>query len=194
MTTYPEPPPLALQILGKDRSHLRNLDAMGWRDEIARLRHLLTSKAEIDKRCEEWGEDLGDPDRYRPGIIDYPIVDVVNWQEGGVRIPALALPALLVKLSAPDAVIIDRVKAALKQWRQRHPFAVSRRGRKASNAVFDTNMFKVWWRNRIVELGELIAWRNGLAASERRKFPNAALGAWLKFDDKKTSISIKLLN
>ena len=66
------------------------------------------------------------------------------------------------------------------------------------NVVLHTNMFKVWWKNKdLVELGRFYpAWRrmNFSPASERRKFPNAALGAWLKFDYKKTSISIKLLN
>ncbi len=146
-----------------------------------------------NKWREEWGEILGERSDYRPAYIDYPIVEVIEWEKEGTTIPALALPALLVKLDAPDDVILRQVKEALKQWRKKHPFSVSPSGRKAPNAIFDETTFAVWRSHKIVQLGELIAWREGLRVGGQKTFPNAALGSWLDFDDKKTSKAFKLL-
>jgi hypothetical protein len=173
---------------------LRHLDARGWRDELSQLVHLLATPAAKKRWQKDWGGTFGDYDQYSAADLDYPIIDVIRHKKGGVTIPALALPALLVKLTAPDAVILREVKAALNQWRKRHPVSVSKPGRKAANAVFDQSTFGVWLDNKIAELGELLAWRNELPKSERTKFPNAALGSWLGFEDKKTSIAIGILN
>jgi hypothetical protein len=136
MPTYPAAPPAAQEILERDRSYLLGLKAKGWRNEISRVERLLTSEADRKKWEKEWSR-LGDFDTYRRTSLDFPVVDVIEHKTEGVNIPALALPALLVKLTAPDELILRQMEVVLKQWRKKNPFAVSKPGRKAANAIFD---------------------------------------------------------
>jgi len=82
----------------------------------------------------------------------------------------------------------------LKKWRATHPLPVSVPGRKALNATFTNNDFEAWINNKIVQVGELLAWRDGLDDEERNKYPNAALANWLHFDEKKFSKAKNLLD
>jgi hypothetical protein len=59
------------------------------------------------------------------------------------------------------------------------------------------NTFVVWRNHKIIELGELIAWRHLLEENEQKRVSNAALGSWLwpdSFDDKKIHKAIQHLN
>jgi hypothetical protein len=98
-----------------------------------------------------------------------------------------------VSLHAPDALILERVKATLKEARKSHPISTSKPGRKAANARYDERTFAHWLSLKIVQLAELWAWRNRLDEKEQKRFPNAALGSWLDFDDKKTSQAVSLM-
>lgn len=210
MRNAPAQPQAARAIIDKDRSCLRKLDARGWRDELERLTTLLNP---ID--WNEWGVILDPPDDYvavndqppdfigppamapafdkrqpRRTYIGPPTVRLVEHGDVGSnyhRIHAVEMPALLVQLNAPDDVIMREFERALRKAREKYSPPVASPGPKALNARFDERTFTMWLNNKIVELCELFAWRNGLEAREAEKYSQATLGGWLDFDETKTS-------
>ena len=186
MPAYPDPPAAARQILENDWSYLHVLDPLGWAKEIARLDWRSAPKAEKEEWCPGWG----DRNDYQRPIDDYPVVQLFAREQDEVTISP---PVLVVRLTAPDKIIFAQVEFALKKWRETHPLPVSAPGRKAVNATFTNNDFQVWIRNKLIQVGELLAWRDGLENEGQKKYPNSALANWLQFDEKKFSKAKNLL-
>jgi hypothetical protein len=124
-------------------------------------------------------------------------VRLIEPDDEGVCLSPLELPALRVYLDAPDGVILKQFKAALKEARKSHPAPIVKPGPPAHTAIFDRTTFDRWRENRIIQLGELLAWREELSAAERRNYPNVALGEMAGLEggdlDKKTSLAIACL-
>ena len=204
MAYRPAPPPEAARIIRKDWSYLESLDTRGWRDELRRLEGLFDPPLSA-KEWSEWGAILegkeGGPNFIGPllppnrewrhvGIGPPPTVQLLERPRNGERqhrVHAIETPSLLVQLNAPDAVIFSQFEAALAKARKLYPAPVQRPGRKALNARFGPRKFNSWSRNKIIPLGELLAWRADLREDEQQKYSRAALGVWLGFDECGTS-------
>ena len=80
-------------------------------------------------------------------------------------------------MNAPDGVIIEEFKKALRSARQSVPSPVTKPGPAGFSAKFTETEFIRWIKHRIVELCELEAWRAKLPEDSRPT--SADLGRWL---------------
>jgi hypothetical protein len=180
----------------KDYSYLEKLDLRSWLRELERLSKLLyimehplvdaslpPSDAGSKWMMHKEGDELT---LTRLGIR---LVRLIERTENGVQLSPLELPALRVHLNAPDDIIMTRFKAELMEARKLYPAPVAKPGRKALNARFDKRQFGVWRNHKIVQVCELLAWRESLSEDERKVYSNAVLGSWLDFDNKKMSLA-----
>ena len=109
--------------------------------------------------------------------------DEVRLIEKPLRLPAIELPALLINLNAPDGTIRDQLEEALRAGRAKYPPPVRKRGPQALNARFGDQKFYMWRRYKILQLADLLAWRNG----QKDKITAAQMGRWLGFDEGRTA-------
>ncbi len=166
------------------------LDLGGWIKELERVNGFSWSGRE------EWRAVILDIDDYFPSYIPPPPVEAIDRAEASRELLALEQPALLVRihLAAPDAIIIKGFRAALAEARKDVPSPVKNRGRYRLNGQFSPSKFATWRRYRIIELAELLDWREKQwpenAAAEGERPSDAQLGAWLKFANPAADVGI----
>ena len=167
----------------KDYSYLSKLDAAGWLHELERCSGLGVDLKEWESLEREREEHipLGEPgwtDNLCPAFVGPPAVRIVDKGDQS-SLHALEQPSLLVQvyLNAPDGVIVEEFKKALRSARQSVPSPVSRRGPTALSATFTETQFFAWRNHRIVEVCELDAWRAKLPEDSRPT--SADFGRWL---------------
>jgi hypothetical protein len=162
---------------------------MGWLRELERIGGLLWPG--LAQWRDEWRNVIGpDIDESYPAYIGPPPIDVIDRDEAARELSALEKPALLVRidLKAPDAVIINGFRGALAEARKAHPAPVRNRGRDRLAGRFGPSRFASWRRWRIVELAELLAWREGEWPNDdsrsSKRPSDAQIGRWLGFNDR----------
>lgn len=162
-----------------DYTYLNSLDVRGWRDELLRVNDAL---ALADWR-EEWRDVIGpESDKLTPAVITPLPVEVINRDEAARELHKFEMPAMLMRihLGAPDAVIIAAVKAALLDARKMHPAPVTRPGKPALGSKFDKTKFASWRKHKIVQLADLLAWREREKRHDNGSIIRKAdIGRWL---------------
>jgi hypothetical protein len=100
-------------------------------------------------------------------------------------------PALLLKvsLSAPDDVIIQEFKKVLSAARKRCPAPVKQRGPQVLKGRYKDEQFSTWRSYRILELADLLAWRE----YEHIEATDVHLGLFLGFEKKRIETAKKEL-
>jgi hypothetical protein len=168
-------------------------DARGWYGELQRINGLFW------KDREEWRDTIPEIDEYVPAFICPQPVEAIDRDEAARDLHDLEKPALLVRvwLRAPDAVILKEFRAALVEARKTHPAPVRNRGRDSLAGRFSPSKLATWRRRRILELAELLAWRdkewpNGGSRSDKRP-SDAQLGRWLRFNGRELEEAMRAL-
>ena len=161
-------------------------DSRRWLHELQRIKGLSWAGRE------EWRDIIPDIDDWNPAYIGPPTVEAVDREEAARELYALERPALLVRvhLGAPDAVILEKFRAVLVEARKTYAAPVKNRGRDSLKGRFSPSKLKTWRDYHIIELAELLAWRerewpaNGPTETDppsRRRPSDAQLGRWLGF-------------
>jgi hypothetical protein len=161
-------------------------DLKGWLNELLRINGLLWNGRD------EWRDIIPDIDNYSPGYIPPPPVEVIDRDEAARELSALEQPALILRvhLKAPDAVIVREFRAELAKARKTTPALVKNRGRDGLRGNFSRSKLATWKRYRIIELAELLAWRENKPPSPKRP-SDAQLGRWLKFDAAEVRVAVR---
>ncbi len=186
MTQYPSPPDGAREIVERDFSYLSEFGPREWLAQLEQMSTPLVPFGDLSS------ETLGDGE-WRFAYLGPPTVELIERPENGERyrrVYAIQTPALLVQLDAPDDVIWREFRKQLQDARRHYPAPVKKPGRKAMNARFDARKFATWRAHKIVTLHALMTWRGEISEAERSKYPQAALGHWLEFEEKKTSEAV----
>jgi hypothetical protein len=128
----------------------------------------------------EW-ESIGEPGwtkDYIPAHIGPPAVQSVSKTDQST-LQDIEKPALIIQvwLGAPDRTIIEAFKRELQLARGVTPAPVKTRGSKKAPAAISKMHFNGWIAHRIVQLCDMLAWRNGLTSQE--KPTDADMGRWL---------------
>jgi hypothetical protein len=184
-------------FLTRDYSHLQQLDAKGWYDQLTRL-----CKLSIDKNLGLFKGDpnivvfsrLGKPGEATEttiGQIGVPTVQFIGPREEGFRLPLERLPALVVNVEAPDEVIQSELKLWLKEVRKYVKPPVAKRGQYALNYCYDEDTFAKWRADKIVEFAELLAWRATLDEQTKRRYREHVLGEWVGKESARTTSEAK---
>jgi hypothetical protein len=167
----------------KDYTFLENLNARGWCAELIRVADALDSN---DWR-KEWRDIIPQCDDYVRAVISPPAVEVIDHEEAARKLEKLEEPAMLLRihLGAPDATIMLAIREALLKARQNHPGPIKRPGKRSTGSTFNANTFASWRRHKIIQLAELLAWkqRDGL-----KSISKAQIGRWLFSSDPKKSV------
>ena len=106
-------------------------------------------------------------------------VELILPQQAGYVLELYRLPALIVYVNAPDAVILSEIKRTLKAIRKPLRPPIAKPGRAAFNSLFDAHIFAKWRSEKIVQLAELLMWRAKLSKQEAKNYPDHVLGKWL---------------
>lgn len=69
---------------------------------------------------------------------------------------------IVFSLRASDTDLIEAFKEHLRNKRKEHPSALTRRGPKLLNAEFNSTLANSWLNHRIVQIAQLIHWREHL--------------------------------
>jgi hypothetical protein len=178
------PPPDWLAV--KHYAYPEPDDPKGWLNELLRINGLFWNDRD------EWRDIIPDIDNYSPGYIPAPPVEVIDRDEAARELSALEQPALLLRvhLTAPDAVIVREFRAELAKVRKTVPALVKNRGRDSLRGNFSRSKLATWKRYRIIELAELLAWRESKPPSRKRP-SDAQLGRWLKFDAAEVRVAVR---
>jgi hypothetical protein len=161
-------------FLKTDYRYLRDLDAAGWL-HVLQLCNALQQKVDVS----EW-EPIGEPGwtkNFIPAFIGPPAVQIVDKADQ-LALHPIEKPALIIQvaLRAPDAVIIDEFKKALRLVRRSVPSPARTRGSKTAFASFRNMHFAAWMNRKIVQLCQLEAWRDKL---KEARPSDADMGRWL---------------
>jgi hypothetical protein len=132
----------------------------------------------------EW-ESIGEPGwtkDYIPAHIGPPAVQSISKADQST-LADIEKPALIVQvwLGAPDRTIIEQFKRELRLARDVTPAPVKTRGSTKAPAAIGAMHFNGWIAHRIVQLCDILVWRNGLTSQEkptdadigRRLFPSS---------------------
>jgi hypothetical protein len=186
--------PLPYWFASKKFAYPAAADARGWYGELLRINGFFW------KEREEWRDTIPEIDEFVPGFIGPPPVEAIDRDEAARELYNLEKPALLVRvwLRAPDAVILKEFRAALREARKTHPAPVKNRGRDGLAGRFSKSKLGTWQRYHIIELAELLAWRDGLLSWQNSEAPSprpsdAQLGRWLGFDAAEVRVAKRTL-
>jgi hypothetical protein len=174
-----------------DYSRLENLTAEGWCHELLRLHELSV--------VQELGLHTNHSDivvarkggKTVVGVVPIQTVQFVGPRNEGFSLPRERLPALIVSVEAPDAVILQEFRRTLKCVREHFPPPRAKPGRRAANSYIDEATFRLWIDARIVELADLLAWRTTLDRQTAAIYPDHVLGKWLGKPDAKATSETK---
>jgi hypothetical protein len=180
-----------------DYDLLRTYDAAEWLRELERCEGLRSGfedsiawLSELERRHE-----LPSGIKH-PAFIGPPAVQVIK-AANQATLHKLEKPALLIQiyLNAPDRVIIEEFKRALKEARRTTPTPVRQRGPKVLEVTFGETHFTKWQTHKIVQICDLDHWRQGLTGP---KPTDAVFGEWLfgayKQPRKEMATARKILN
>jgi hypothetical protein len=151
----------------KRYAYLRGLRLSQWQYEIQRCRWLIQ-----EAQPGGWKE--------RPSVPSYigpPTVQLIP--KGNMTLHRLEKPALIVQLEAPDGILVEEFKKALKLARVKYPAPVTKPGPKSSNAEFTRTQISTWLSYKIVPLAELDNWRMELRTQNGATPTDADFGRWL---------------
>jgi hypothetical protein len=143
----------------RDYGYLHRLDAAGWLDLLQRCKAQLHP---VD--LTEW-ESIGEPGwtkLYIPAHIGPPAVQTVSKADQSTLYD-IENPAFFTQvwLGASDRTIIEEFKRELQFARRLTPAPVRTRGSKKAPAAISEMHFNGWIAHRIVQLCDLLVWRNG---------------------------------
>jgi hypothetical protein len=108
--------------------------------------------------------------------IGVPTVQFIGPRDADFWLTRERLPALIVNVDAPDAVILNELKRMLEEVRKHFGPPVAKRGRYALNSRFDKNTFAKWRNDKIVQLADLLARNAALKARGASSRPDHVLG------------------
>lgn len=150
--------------------NLVDLDASGWLHELERCNAVLGGE-----RSKEVPRDHSKS--LQPAFIGFPPVFVAEHADQS-RLTQLEKPALFLQvwLRASDKEILDEMKRILKEERKAHPLPPTSGQRSGGDSNFGRKVFDEWIKRRIVELCDLLSWRETL---EEPKPKDADLARWL---------------
>lgn len=187
-------PPLPDWFASKKFTYPNAVDARGWYKELLRINGFFWNGRE------EWRDTIPDIDSFVPAYIGPPPVEAIDRNEASRELYALEQPALLVRvhLGAPDAVILEKFRAELANARKTHPAPVTKRGRDSLAGRFSPSKLATWKHYRVIELAELLAWREGKLPWQNGEAPSplpsdAQVGRWLGFDAAKVRVAKRTL-
>jgi hypothetical protein len=179
----------------KDYSYLADYDAEKWYFELIRLYEL---SLDYDLRLHEPDPSIKLLKHAKGGRttttvvhIPLPTVQFVSERPGGFWLAEDRLPALIINVKAPDAVIYRELKLVLKSVRKHIKPPVANRGRYDLNTRFDAKTFAKWRADKIVQFVDSLAFNVQRKREGQRPYSQRELWARLGKNSKKETEEAK---
>lgn len=179
-------PPAPAWLSKKNYTKFRDYKLKDWSRQLMRI-HLRSVELDLALHTNR-SSLMTRGARFHASIMHAPYPTVILLKERPIPYSVFKeqLPALLVRLEAPDGVILQEVTDAIRRYREIQKGDASKPATYIPKSRFDPRIFSSWQIRRIIPLADLMIWRGKLSPAARRKYSDRLLGEWIGLNDKKS--------